>query len=217
MPNFNDLTGQRFGKLVCIGVETRAKRATETSPAVETSWRCRCDCGNEKVVRLCNLGYNTNSCGCIRNTQGAHTRKHPLWKTWSGMHQRCNDANCRSYPDYGGRGIAVCERWQSFPNFLEDMEATYFKGASIDRKDVNGNYEPSNCRWATSKEQGRNRRYNVFINTPWGRVTVAEAAERMNIPQRVLRGRIRKGWSEERIFDPQNFRVMTWWDRRPST
>ncbi len=208
MPAFKDLTGKRFGRLTVVGphpVRTSYKMIR---------WICQCDCGNEKLVTTANLGNNTNSCGCIRNTQGALTRKHPLWKIWKSMLQRCADPNCASYPYYGGRGIYVCDRWKSFPAFLEDMEASYKPGLSIDRIDVNGPYEHSNCRWATAKQQARNRQDSVIIDTPWGLMNVSEAAERFGVPRERFATRVRLGWTTEQLFDPRNKEVLTKWDRR---
>jgi hypothetical protein len=205
MPNFIDFTGRQFGRLTVI-------RRAENTKSRMTQWLCRCECGTEKAITVANLGSNTNSCGCLRNTQGALTRKHPLWGVWSGMIQRCTDHNCEAYPNYGGRGIVVCERWRSFPNFLEDMEASFFKGASIERDDVNGDYEPSNCRWATSKEQGRNKRNSIMIETPWGRMNIAEAAERIGMDRSRFKTRVKLGWTTEQLFDPRNKDALTKWD-----
>jgi len=208
MPAFKDLTGKRFGKLTVVG-----PHPVRTGYNM-IRWICRCDCGGEKLVTTSNLGRNTHSCGCIRNTQGALTRKHPLWGVWSAMLQRCTDPNCAAYPNYGGRGISVCERWRSFPAFLEDMESTYQRGLSIDRKENDGNYEPSNCRWATAKTQGRNRRVCTMIDTPWGVMNVAEAAERIGMDRNRFRTRVRLGWTTKQLFNPENFGKLTKWDRR---
>jgi hypothetical protein len=148
MPAFKDLTGERFGKLTVI-------RLSEIKKA-HLRWVCKCDCGKLTEVSAANIGKCTKSCGCLRNTQGGLTRKHPLWARWSEMHSRCNNFSDKNY---GGRGIRVCKRWHSFKKFLEDVEATYFEGATMDRYPNNdGNYEPSNFRWATPLQQIHNRR-----------------------------------------------------------
>jgi hypothetical protein len=97
------------------------------------------------------------------------------------------------------------------------MESTFYSGATLDRKDNNGPYSPDNCRWATAIQQGRNRRNNNIISTPWGKMTVAEAAARMKIDQTILHNRIRAGWNNDRLFNPDNFRRMHRWSRHPIT
>jgi hypothetical protein len=208
MPAFKDLSGQRFGKLVVVGLHP------ERTKNGGTQWICRCDCGNEKTVRICNIGHNTNSCGCVRNTQGSHSNKHRLWTIFSGMHSRCEKSRDASYGNYGGRGIGVCARWKSFLLFLEDMEPAYKPGLSIDRINVNGNYEPNNCRWATAKQQGRNKRRSITIETPWGPMNVAEAAERMGMKRERFSTRVRSGWTTDQLFDPNNNKGLTKWVRQ---
>lgn len=207
---FKDLTGQRFGRLIVVSI---VSRATRKSP--ETIWLCRCDCGIEKSVRRGNLrNGSTQSCGCYRNIQGGHSNKHPLWKRWSQMIDRCKNPESKDFHNYGGRGIAVCNRWHSFPFFLEDMEADYFDGATLERENNNGNYEPNNVRWATPREQTWNQRKTVFIDTPWGRLSRGEAAARANVPIGRFISRHRNGWDVERLFDPANREKMHRWSRR---
>lgn len=127
--------------------------------------------------------------------------KKPSYRMWRHMLDRCYDPNYLSYSRYGGRGITVCESWKSnFVNFWADMGPAYFPGASIDRKDNNLGYYKDNCQWSTIKHQNRNRRDNVFIQTPLGRMCLVEAAEKFNIPIRCIEKRRAKGWPEDKLL-----------------
>ena len=154
-----DLAGQRFGRLV-------VSRRAGTTAHRRSLWECRCDCGNTRLVPADNLKReNTRSCGCLRkevakelNTVHGGTRSREF-NTWKGMQRRCYLQSAAGFKNYGGRGIAVCDRWlHSFENFLADMGCKPSPKHSIDRINNDGNYEPGNCRWATAKEQRQNRR-----------------------------------------------------------
>lgn len=126
------------------------------------------------------------------------------YEVWKSMRKRCNNPRCQDFPNYGGRGIRVCARWDSFKLFWNDMGPTYTPGLSLDRQDTNGNYEPGNCRWASWKTQERNRRNNRMVNTPWGVITRAEAIERVGLDNGIVKSRTRRGWTlEEALFTPR--------------
>lgn len=150
-----DLTGRRFGRLQVLSL------SPEGPQYGRRKWLCRCDCGNAKVVGSeLLLRGTTKSCGCLRRPRvpvegGCYTAE---YRTWRCMLRRCQNPAHRGYEDYGGRGIQVCDRWQSLEAFIADMGKRPGVGFSIDRIDVDGDYTPGNCRWATATDQMRNRR-----------------------------------------------------------
>jgi hypothetical protein len=118
----------------------------------------------------------------------------PLYGVWSCLKERCYNTKAPDYPRYGGRGITVCDRWRnSFQAFQDDMLPTFQKGMTIERIDNNGPYSPANCRWATRAEQNRNQRNSIIVDTPWGRMNLADAALRSGLSYAALWCRHRRG------------------------
>jgi hypothetical protein len=165
----SDLTNQRFGRLTVLSKAGRDKWG-------QVLWNCKCDCNGYVVVTGGNLRNRKekNSCGCVKAERFRKTyRKHghtrqwldngkvrvsPEYRSWQGMKKRCLDKNHVYYKNYGGRGIKICDRWvTSFENFLSDMGSRPPK-TTLDRINPNGDYEPSNCQWATWQVQARNKR-----------------------------------------------------------
>ena len=147
-----DLTGQRFGRLVVL--------SRQGSVGKKVAWLCLCDCGNKKVIESGNLKTErTKSCGCFQKEQRFKHGMYgiPEYRVWGAMLQRCKNKSNSRYKDYGGRGIAVCRRWERFKNFYADM-GDCPNGLTLERIDNDKGYFPDNCKWATMKEQRNNSR-----------------------------------------------------------
>lgn len=204
--NLKDITGRRIGRLTAL-------RPAGSDENGRYLWLCRCECGTEKALPVQSLapGGNTKSCGCLRaeNNRKRPVRpstnvKHgessygkgartPEYNSWLAMRQRCLDERHSTYANYGAKGIRVCDRWaNSFEAFLEDMGRKPSKGATIDRIDVCGHYEPSNCRWASMTQQQNNKTNNRFAVVNNVRRTAAETAHQFGIPERTIHNWLNK-------------------------
>lgn len=202
-----DIAGQRFGRLVVLEFSHSDGAA---------HWRCRCDCGGEKVAagRLLRAGV-TASCGCIvrermralspigqaaRRVPFAHAER--LGQMFDDMRKRCGDTKNRAWHNYGGRGIRVCAEWLADRRafYAWALEHGYAPGLTIERNDVNGHYEPANCRFIPRAEQGFNTRRNQFIEWNGERLTRTEWARRLGVSPGVLLHRQSRGWSVERML-----------------
>ncbi len=196
-----DMTGRRFERLTVVGFSHKVKRLS--------LWHCQCDCGGTAIVYRSNLVKgNSKSCGCfykerVKEINRRHGQSYnPIYISWAGMKARCTNPNEPSFVNYGGRGIVLSERWLSFDNFYADMHSGWKPGLTIERINNDGNYEPSNCRWATRKEQARNSRRTVLIDTPQGRMHVEDAAKLFGLKAGTLKSRIIRGMPQDRWFDP---------------
>lgn len=201
MSKLIDLTGWQSGKLTAIKPVGKDERGN-------ILWECHCTCGKTCTVAAYLLkSYHTQSCGCSRSggTHKTHGKTHdPIYKVWYSMLGRCNNPNNKAYPNYGGRGIRVCERWLIFENFYEDVsKLEHFgeKGYSLDRIDNDGNYEPSNVRFADRKTQQRNTSRNIMVEYKGQEMTLAEAAELSGINYSTLCARYnRDGKRGDELF-----------------
>lgn len=191
-----DIKSNRFGRLIAVDI---IEKPDDRPKGVY--WKCVCDCGNIKIVSSSSLRRNlTKSCGCLNlETTGRLNRSHGLSKTrlhkiWEMMRLRCNLPTYTYYNDYGGRGITVCNTWNnSFIEFYNWANQNgYDEQLTIERIDVNGNYEPDNCTWATRLQQGRNKRNTIKINDNGEYLTIRELSEKYNIHESNLYHRLNK-------------------------
>lgn len=203
-----EMIGRRFGRLVVI---SRDSDHVTKAGKKHKKFLCKCDCGESRSVLGVSLrAGRTLSCGCFhRDSSSARSLRHGhsggavmgkrsgTYSSWAQMRSRCNDPHANGYQNYGGRGIRVCERWDRFENFLLDMGERPH-GCSIDRIDTNGNYEPSNCRWATREEQHANTRRSRFIAVGDERLTIKQWSVKTGLSYQCIRRRLVRGWSDER-------------------
>lgn len=189
-----DLTGQRFGRLTVVGFERQGGRG-------HSYWRCKCDCGGYTIARGSHMkAGNVTSCGCVPAHKTHGESRTRLYVIWNNMKQRCGNPNSIEYHLYGGRGISVCDEWQSSYEAFRDWALAngYKSGLSIDRKENDGPYCPDNCRWATAREQANNTRRNRLLTYDGETRSIAEWARVIGVKPVTLRSRIDKyHWSVE--------------------
>lgn len=194
-----DLVGHKFGRLTVL---RRSDRREKTA-----LWDCVCECGAQTTVRSNALrSGRILSCGCLRDERISALNARHLdrssaeYRAWCSMLRRCRNPNVRNFRSYGGRGISVCAQWLTYESFLQDMGRKPTPDHSIDRIDVNGNYEPSNCRWATREQQGRNRRDNHLLTAFGGTMCLEDWSARTGLPRQTIGTRLALGWSAERAL-----------------
>ncbi len=197
-----DLTGKTFGRLKVVGKEKSIINR-------KLHWVCKCTCGKYRLISTGQLmSGKSNSCGCLREETARIRRtthgktKSKEYHSWLGLRARCLNPKTPCYHNYGGRGIKVCDRWKfSFEKFIEDMGKSPSPLHSIERVDVNGHYEPTNCRWATSKEQANNKRPNLLVTYMGKTQTIQQWCDDLSFPYKRAWNRVKAGWSGERIFE----------------
>lgn len=209
MKKYEDFTGQRFGRLTVLFKTGETKYG-------KALWRCKCDCGNFKdTIGMSLKNGDVQSCGCLQkevrksNALKLKREKHGmansrLYRIYHDMVSRCYGKSINGYENYGGRGISVCVEWlgeDGFTNFMEWALANgYNDELTIDRLDSNGNYEPSNCKWSTRKQQANNTRTTIFLEYNGEKYSLSEWSERTGIRKGTIYARIRKGLSVEKAL-----------------
>lgn len=186
------MMGRRFGKLIVL---------SEAAPSLhgKSRWLCQCDCGKTRAIGQAELrNGDAKSCGCSKRRWDGRSCVIE-YQSWCDMLKRCYRPTSQRYPHYGGRGIAVCDRWRlSFENFLADMGRKPTSSHTLDRINVHGNYEPGNCRWATRSEQMRNKQSTRLYPFRGKRRSLAEISELCGVEINALFKRIARGWSISR-------------------
>lgn len=190
----SQLSGQRFGLYTAVSYFGEGK------------WICQCDCGKTSNVVTSNLlRGQSKSCGCRKpEVSRQKMLRHGLadsriHRSWMSMRQRCLNPNDRAYKNYGGRGISIADRWNSFENFMQDM-GMMPDGYELDRIDVNGNYEPKNCRWADLKTQANNKRNNRWLELNGISKTLTQWCDSTGVTKSAAQKRLALGWSVEKTF-----------------
>lgn len=206
--------GMRFGRLTTVSYHHRQKN--------NNYWLFKCDCGSYTIQDIGSVAAGkTKSCGCYHREESAvrasmQFTKHGLRSTrlysiWKSMKVRCLNPNSKSYKDYGCRGITICNSWATdFKSFYDwAMSSGYADNLTIDRIDVNKNYTPENCRWATQKQQCLNKRNTKFYNYNGIRYTVNQLSTMSGIPEKTLRDRLKSGWEVDRAIHQAPRKVST--------
>jgi hypothetical protein len=205
-----DYAGIRFGRLTGVSLVER-----DVTKENNHLWLFRCDCGTEKALRIKAVrSGGAQSCGCLfsemlreRNTTHGLSRQYPReYVAWKCMRARCRNPTDSDYADYGGRGIKIVPRWNSFALFMADMGPCP-EGLTLDRLDVNQGYSPGNCRWATAIEQANNKRNNHRLVIDGDERTLQEWARHFGMDHSKVQYRLRQGWPLTEVFSKEDFRL----------
>lgn len=208
---YKDRIGQKYGRLIVM-------KYLYTNERRKAVWLCKCECGNYIEVPSERLATgNTKSCGCLhsdtskerakelieKHTKYKNNNEKKIANAFRQMKHRCYNPKCKAYKNYGARGIKICQEWlDDFSKFYKwSIENGYNESLSIDRIDVNGNYDPNNCRWVTNLQQQNNKRNNKYIEFNGEKHTYAEWGRILNIPASTIAGRVRNGCTIEKILN----------------
>lgn len=196
MPKKIELTGERFGRLLVV-------KDSGFRMFGKVAWECRCDCGKMHIVLSPYLrSGDTKSCGCLNGATTHGKSYSKVYLAWSNMMSRCYNETASRHHLYKAKGITVCERWHTFENFYEDMRDPPSDNHTLDRIDNAGNYEMSNCRWATQRVQGNNRDTNRFVTYLGRTQTIAEWGRELGIPRNIVYKRIKQNADINTAFRP---------------
>lgn len=203
MRKMRNLTGEKFGRLLCMAtLDERTRNG-------HVQWKCKCDCGKETTVTVGNLSTgNTKSCGCIENGKKTHGQSSTnLYKVWSSMKHRCSNPNDKSYAIYGGKGISVCDDWLSFQRFNNwAQESGYEAGLTLERANNNKNYCPENCTWIPKGKQSENTSRCKVITYGGRTMILMHWSKHLNVPYSLLQSRLKRGWSVEKTLTTPRLR-----------
>ena len=194
MGRSKNLIGNKYNALTVL------EKTDKRDSSGNVYWLCKCDCGNTRLVKTHSLlSGHTKGCGChITARKGKYVRKSRLYNTWSCMRKRCYNPNDKRYKKYGGRGITICDEWLDYDNFYEwAMANGYQDDLSIERIDVNGNYEPSNCTWIPMSKQGDNTTRTVKHNINGRLMTIRQIANELGVSYGAVQHRIQRKQSLE--------------------
>lgn len=193
-PKPQNIKGVQFGRLTAL------KIVGKTNGRVSV-WECECECGKIHTASISQLrNGQVKSCGCLKRVD-VPVATERLFRIWMGIKQRCNNPNDKAYKYYGGRGIALCDEWSEYKNFRKWAHSNgYNETLTIDRSNNDLGYSPDNCRWASMKEQNRNKRSNIYVIYEGKKITLGELAHQTGLSLPMLHRRYKAGYRDEKLW-----------------